>query len=97
MVQCMEAWFIADPDCLGRYFGRGFHRAALPGNPNVERVSKADVLSSLQAATRECQQAFSKGRQSFEILERLNPDRILAVSPHFARLVEVLGLRCRAE
>ena len=26
MVQCMEAWFLADKDCLAAFFGLGFNR-----------------------------------------------------------------------
>ena len=44
MVQCMEAWFLADKDCLAAFFGHDFNRNALPGNQNIEEVAKADVL-----------------------------------------------------
>lgn len=30
MVQCMEAWLVADPDCLKAYYGRGFNERRLP-------------------------------------------------------------------
>lgn len=30
MVQCMEAWFLADREKLATFFGRGFNREVLP-------------------------------------------------------------------
>ena len=40
MVQCMEAWFLADKDGLAAYFGRGFNRNALPRRPEYRRGSQ---------------------------------------------------------
>ena len=92
MVQCMESWFLADKDRLEAFFGRGFNRNALPANQNVEEVAKADVLDGLRNATRQCQPKgeYGKARHSFEILSRLDPASVLAVSPHARRLVETL-------
>ena len=44
MVQCMEAWFLADRGLLARFFGQGFSEGALPGNQDVEAVSKGDLF-----------------------------------------------------
>jgi hypothetical protein len=41
MVQCMEAWFLADEGALAGFFGDGFNRGALPRRPDVENVSSA--------------------------------------------------------
>ena len=92
MVQCMEAWFLADRDCLGAFFGRGFNRNALPGNQNIEEVAKADVLDGLKNATRQCQPKgeYGKGHHSFEFLSRIEPANVLAASPHARRLVSTL-------
>ena len=48
MVQCMEAWFCSDKDCLEAYFGQGFNRNALPSRRNVEEIPKRDVLDGLE-------------------------------------------------
>ena len=40
MVQCMEAWFLADKDGLTAYLGRGFNRNTLPGLGKIEDVAK---------------------------------------------------------
>ena len=92
MVQCMEAWFLADKDRLAVFFGRGFNRNALPGHRDIEEIAKADVLQGLKNATRQCQPKgdFGKGRHSFELLSQIDPASVLAASPHAKRLVEIL-------
>ena len=92
MVQCMEAWFLADRDRLEAFFGGGFNRNALPGNRNIEEVAKTDVLDGLRNATRQCQSKgeYGKGRHSFELLSRIEPANVLAASPHARRLVDAL-------
>jgi len=51
MVQLMEAWFLADPEALKRYYGEGFQASALPRRPNVEEIPKDDVTRALRNAT----------------------------------------------
>ena len=92
MVQCMEAWFLADRDCLANFFGRSFNCNALPGRPNIEDVAKADVLDGLKKATRQCQPKgeYGKGRHAFEILEQIDHGKVMAASPHASRLIDTL-------
>ena len=92
MVQCMEAWFLADKDCLAAFFGRGFNRNALSHNPDIEQVAKTDVLEGLKGATRRCKSKgeYGKGRHSFEILSEIDPEKVLAASLHAMRLVHTL-------
>jgi hypothetical protein len=52
MVQVMESWFLADRDALASFYGQGFTPGSLPGQPNVELISKRDVLSALYNASR---------------------------------------------
>lgn len=87
MVQCMEAWFLADVECLKQFFGQTFNEGALPKNRKIERVTKEKVLKSLKEATRQCP---GKGGHSFEILGRLNPTKIRRIAPHAERLLNVL-------
>ena len=55
MVQCMEAWFLADRGTVSDYFGNGFRPAALPGRADdIERIPKPDVLAGLDYAARDC-------------------------------------------
>lgn len=93
MVQCMEAWFLADRETLSAVFGAGFRPNALPGRADdVERIPKPDVLAGLENAARGCRprRGYKKGRDSFEILAELDPERVTAASPHAQRLVDVL-------
>ena len=92
MVQCMEAWFLADKDRLEVFFGQDFNRNALPGNQNIEEVAKPDVLNGLKNATRQSQSKgeYGKGRHSFELLSQIDPANVLVASPHARRLVDTL-------
>lgn len=91
MVQCMEAWFLADRETLQSFFGQGFNPKVLPAKENpVERLSKDQVFSALARATQNCQAKgkYGKGEHSFKILARLAPERVVAASPWAKRLVD---------
>jgi hypothetical protein len=87
MVQLMEAWFLADPEALGRYYGDGFVHKALKKNPQVEEIPKADVLECLKQATRNTQKgAYHKTAHAPRILELLDPDKVRKAARHCERL-----------
>lgn len=92
MVQCMEAWFLADRETLAAVFGNSFRPGVLPGQPQVEEVRKQDVLQGLENAARDCQtrRGYRKGRDSFDILSRLDPGLVAAASPHAERFLNTL-------
>jgi hypothetical protein len=91
MVQAMEAWFHADRQTLGEYFGASFKATALGARPNIEEIPKADLFDGLKRATKDCQKGeYSKGQHSFEILSRIDPSRVAAASPHANRLLDAL-------
>ena len=92
MVQCMEAWFVADRQSLSDYFGKGFKPAALPAQ-NVEAIAKEDLLRTLKQATRSCSKGkgtYNKGRHSFELLGCLDPSKVMKASHHACRLIKTL-------
>ena len=94
MVQCMEAWFLADKEALASYFGSGYSANAIPANPNIEEVPKRDIENGLRNATRNCSKgSYDKGRDSFAILGDLDPQKVEDSSPHAARLLEALRSR----
>jgi hypothetical protein len=97
MVQCMEGWFLADREALDRHFGQGFRPTALPANPRVEEVSKADVIEGLDRAARSTAQGrYAKGDQSFRILANLDPAKVEAAAPYarrFLAAVRAIGAR----
>ena len=91
MVQIMESWFLADASALESFYGRGFQREALPGNPDIEQVPKQDVLNGLAHATRNASKGrYGKGARSFVILAELDPVRVRNASPHADRFLGAL-------
>ena len=93
MVQCMEAWFVADRESLSAYFDKDFNAAALPARDDVEAIAKDDLLRTLKQATRSCSKGkgtYRKGRHSFDLLERLDPSKVMESSPHARRLIDAL-------
>lgn len=92
MVQCMEAWFLADKVSLAAFFGNGFNSNALPKRSDIENIPKDDITNGLKKATTRCDPKgiYNKGNHSFAILAQLNPDKVIGVSPHANRLVETL-------
>lgn len=95
MVQCMEAWLLADRETLAAVFGNGFRSGALPGQQDVERVRKRDVLDGLENAACGCRtrRGYRKGRDSFDILAKLDPGLVAAASPHAERFLNTLRAR----
>ena len=91
MVQCMEAWFLADKEALAGYFGDDFNMKSLPGRLEVEAISKSDIEAGLKAATRQCKKGqYDKGSHSFGILAELDPDKVTGASPQAKRFINTL-------
>ena len=91
MVQCMEAWFLADKEALAAYFGDGFNPNALPGRLEIEQVSKSEVEKGLKMASRQSKKGrYDKGSHSFGILAELDPRKVTDASPHAKRLISTL-------
>jgi hypothetical protein len=96
MVQCMEAWFLADRDGLAEYYGRNFNISALPGRKEIEEVAKDDIFDGLRNATRQCKKGeYGKGRHSFDILEGTDPAKVFDASPHAKRLIDTLRAKAK--
>lgn len=87
MVQCMEAWFLADTRAVELFFGRNFRGNALPKRSDVEKIPKRDVFTALERAS---MGRYRKGRLSFDLLGTLNPAKLAAASPYAARLFDTL-------
>ena len=97
MVQCMEAWFLADRDTLATYYGNGFNQKVLPAHQDIEKIPKDDISNGLKNATRSgvSKGEYSKGRHSFDILAQIDPDKVVAASPQAKRLVDTLKAKAR--
>ena len=91
MVQCMEAWFLADREALARYFGGGFVGNSLPRRLEIEEVPKSDIQEGLRKATRQCKRGrYEKASHSFAILAGLSPEKVTEASPHAKRFLSTL-------
>jgi len=91
MVQCMEAWFLADQTALGTYFGQSFNNNALPKHADIESIRKKDIYDSLSQATRNTQKGeYGKGKHSFEILALIDPNKVRLASPYADRFLNTL-------
>ena len=87
MVQFMETWFLADREALRRFFGPSFNENAFREWPNLESVPRDTVISALEQATGA---RYRKGKVSFQLLERISPDRVAAACPHAKLLLDYL-------
>lgn len=91
MVQCMEAWFLADRDTLTQFFGDGFNANPLPNRSDVENIAKPDLYDALKRATRTSRKGeYGKGPHSFDLLAQLDPQKVITASPYAKRLVDTL-------
>ena len=71
MVECMEAWMLADQPVLKTYFGRNFRVTALPAQTHsIETIPKRQTHKSLADSTKDCwpKGPYAKGSHSFAIL-----------------------------
>lgn len=74
MVECMENWLIADVMNLKKHFGKGFDTSKIPSNRHFEEIPKADATQALNLAAKGTSKAgYKKGRDSFKILETMDP------------------------
>ena len=97
MVEVMEAWFLADREALGVFYGQRFRGTALPQNQHVEQISKRDVLDGLVQATRGTRKGpYDEGSHGFEILARLDPSKARNASPYADRFLEALFMLGRS-
>lgn len=91
MVVVMETWFLADPEALAEYFGKKFNPDKLPANPELEKVPKPQVYSSLKAASKDTKKGdYSKGKHSFDLLGLIDPKKIESRCLSFKALIERL-------
>lgn len=91
MVTCMETWISADRETLKRHYGNDLQESALPPLQSIENTNRQTILQKLEHASRNCSSAYEKGKHSFALLGRLNPDVLEAKLQGFKRLVRILN------
>jgi hypothetical protein len=89
MTTCMETWIVADRATLREHYGHKLQENSLPPLNDLEKRHRHDVYDNIETATRNCSSPYSKGRQSFEVLGKLNPSELNSL-PSFARMVRIL-------
>jgi len=91
MVQCMEAWIVADPDALAQFYGQRFARNVLPTRQNLEDEPKPDIYDKLARATRNTQKGeYGKIKHASKLLERIDPSKVAQRCPRFSTLTQWL-------
>lgn len=93
MTTCMETCFVADRAALQAHFGNRLQTSALPPLNDLENRSRHDVQDKLMHATRNCSNAYAKGKRSFEVLGKLDPGVLAAYLPSFVRVRRILNAR----
>lgn len=89
MTTCMETWIVADRAALQGHYDHRFQENALPPLIDLENRQRKEVYDKLAQATRNCSNAYAKGKRSFEVLGALNPSALKSL-PAFKRMAEVL-------
>jgi hypothetical protein len=91
MVELMQAWFLADREVLGRYYGAGFLPNAIGDTADVERVPKTEVLNRLRRATRNTGKGeYHKVKHAPYLLERLDGTEVRDRARYCRQLFEAV-------
>ncbi len=94
MVVMMESWFLADPEALADYYGKGFSSKAIGQTQDVEQIKKSEVLQRLSRATKKtAKREYDKIRHAPYLLERLNPNRVQKRAPHCRKLFDAVTVK----
>jgi Domain of unknown function (DUF4276) len=77
MVQCMEAWIVADPEELAAFYGKEFHARSLPDRANLEEEPKQDLLDKLKKATQKTKKGeYAKIKHASKLLTTIDREKV---------------------
>ncbi len=93
MTTCMETWIVADRAVLREHYKHNLNENPLPHTNGLEAKPRHDVQLALETATKDCKNAYAKGKRSFEILEKLDPAVLKQHLPSFVRVDRILNAR----
>ena len=91
MTTCMETWIVADRATLKDYYGQKLKESKLPPTTNLEGRGRSEVHDKLVDATRDCSNAYHKGKRSFVVVGQLMPTALEPLLPSFARAKRILN------
>jgi hypothetical protein len=84
MVQCMEAWIVADPETLEAFYKQNFKRDVLPKRTDLEQEPKADLYQKLKNATKDTQKGeYGTIKHASKLLLVIDPEKVAKRCPHF--------------
>jgi hypothetical protein len=72
MTTRMETWIVADRATLAEHYGTELQESALPPLHALEERPHDAIQNALAHATRKCNNAYTKGKRSFEVLGSLS-------------------------
>jgi hypothetical protein len=90
MSTCMETWIVADRATLHAHYGRCLQESALPAVIDLEKRDRHEVHEKLVHASRNCSNAYAKGKRSFEVVGKLDPAILRQHLPSFVRADRIL-------
>lgn len=93
MTTCMETWIVADRATLRAHYGHRLQENLLPPTDGLEARDRHEVHDRLAQATRDCSNAYRKGKRSFVVLGELDPKAMTPLLPSFARAIGILTKR----
>jgi len=98
MVVVMESWFLADRAALSQFYGNGFKENKLPPEDRkIETLCKDEIYKALKNATKGTTKGeYDKGKHSFQLLEKIDPQKVIEKSPWAKRFIECLRDEMRA-
>jgi Domain of unknown function (DUF4276) len=94
MTTCMETWIVCDRSALREHYGANLRESALPALVDLEKRLRHQIQDALFRATKDCSNAYQKGKRSFEVLAKLTPAMLESQLPSFARIRRILNVRC---
>ena len=95
MTTCMESWIVSDQNALRAHFKQHLQESALPSLFEMESRHRHDIQDALVHATRNCKNAYKKGKRSFDVLGKLEPAELRKHLPSFVRCERVLKEKLR--
>lgn len=93
MTTCMETWVVADRAALREHYKQNLNENSLPNINGLESQERHVVQQALETATKDCKNAYAKGKRSFEIFEKLDPTVLRHHLPSFERVARILNAK----